>query len=162
MRSEFLSSPLTTKLRRNDGVAHSAGEALSHFRPAIFSCTRAFAEVPSCRGWSGPRSSETTDSAKSLGVFATKMFGPDRRGRSSAPTDVETTALLIVIASKIFRRVPPPMRRGTMQTEPRVTNGRMSSTHPVSGMLFSLFARLAACGKGCGPPLQERFRGIAF
>ena len=123
------------EVSRKDSIFQSAHEPFSHFRPTVVFLdegSRGRAELLA-PVWI--RSREITDSAKSFGVSATRMFSPDRTGRPSAPTDVETTALLIAMASKILRRVPPPIRRGTMQIEPRATNGRTSSTHPVSRTL---------------------------
>ena len=55
----------------------------------------------------------TTACAKRAGSSAMSMSRPLVTGSPSAPTVVETTALAIDIASKIFKRVPPPIRKGT-------------------------------------------------
>ena len=50
----------------------------------------------------------------------------------SAPMVVETTGIPAAIASYTFRRVPPPMRSGTIDTEDPQRNGRISGTVPVT------------------------------
>jgi hypothetical protein len=60
------------------------------------------------------RSRRTIDRAKVRGSSAIDTCFPLVTGSPSAPTVVDTTALPMAIASKIFRRVPPPIRSGTM------------------------------------------------
>ena len=46
----------------------------------------------------------------------------------SAPSAVETTARPAPKASRIFRRVPPPLRSGTSTTDAPASSTRMSAT----------------------------------
>ncbi len=48
------------------------------------------------------------------------------------PSGVETTGFAIAIASRIFSRVPDPMRNGTTATAARARYGRTSGTRPVT------------------------------
>ena len=75
-----------------------------------------------------------TACANARGSSAMTVSRPCVTGSPSAPIVVETTALPIAMASKIFSLVPPPMRSGTMYTVPAATCGRTSSTRPVTSM----------------------------
>src|ERR1043166_1023359 len=55
-------------------------------------------------------------SANACGSSAIWIRAPFSTGSPSAPIVVDTTGTRAAIASKIFRRVPPPVRRGTIDT----------------------------------------------
>ena len=57
---------------------------------------------------------------------------PSRAPNPSAPIVVETTGIPAAIASKIFKRVPPPTRSGTMETFDPHSQGLTSGTVPVT------------------------------
>src|SRR3954469_5326439 len=80
---------------------------------SYFSRTSARAAVSRRARRAASRSSPTTAAANAGGSSASITCSPAVTGRPSAPMVVETTALPIDIASKIFSRVPPPMRSGT-------------------------------------------------
>src|SRR5262249_47330638 len=73
----------------------------------------------------------------SCGSSANRMSMPSETGRPSAPTVVDTTGFAIDIASKIFNRVPPPMRNGTTTQAARARYGLTSGTAPVTVILGS-------------------------
>jgi len=105
----------------------------------------------------GSRSNVSTASANDRGSSARSACAPGTTGRPSAPTVVETTALPIAIASKIFSRVPPPMRSGTMYTAASLMYGRTSSTVPVTLIPSAASARTA--GVGARPTIDSDTRG---
>ena len=89
-----------------------------------------------------------TRRANVVGSFAMKMSRSGSRSRPSAPIVVETTALPMAIASRIFRRVPPPIQSGTTTVEAFANHGRTSGTEPLC----------TACideGRGAMLPPQE-------
>ena len=74
-------------------------------------------------GEPGPAGARPLTPQTSSGSSAWTKCCPDTSGSPSAPTVVETTALPIASASKIFSRVPPPIRSGTTYTAASAMNG---------------------------------------
>jgi hypothetical protein len=70
--------------------------------------------------------------AKRRGSSRTSTFSPSTAASPSQPIDVETTGLPMAHAFKIFSRVPPPIRSGTMCTAAARISGRTSSRYPLS------------------------------
>src|SRR5919106_2168157 len=90
----------------------SAKRFATPFQPNLSRTTRA-ASRPNCFAASRFLSSSTTDAAKVSGVSAMRNSLPSVTGSPSAPTVVDTMGFSIAIASKIFKRVPPPILNGT-------------------------------------------------
>ena len=87
---------------------------------------------PNSRRSSGDSKSSVIRRANSCGESAVSRCFPDSNSRPSAPIEVDTTAFLAAKASRIFRRLPPPIRKGTTTTVARARCGRTSSTSPTN------------------------------
>ena len=94
--------------------------------------TKALAAVAMAARLVRSPSSDTTAAAKAAGSSAMSRCRPGSPGSPSAPMVVDTTGVPAAMDSKIFRRVPPPMRSGTMETAASCNAGRTSSTRPVT------------------------------
>ena len=70
---------------------------------------------------------------------------------------VVTTGFFMASASRIFNRVPPPMRKGTTYAADRAMNGRTSATDPVTTTWSD--ALLQSFGGGRCPTMWIRAAG---
>src|SRR5260370_1099514 len=95
-----------------------------------------------------------TAPANAAASLASSRWRPDSTSIPSAPREVETTGLAIAIASRILKRVPPPMRSGAIDTAALERCGRTSSTCPDTSTRGPRKARIS--GVGCCPTILSQ------
>src|SRR5581483_4911 len=158
LTSDWLTAESASRSPRSAMSTSAASRSRATARQSKCSVTSARAAASICLRRSTSRMRRTTSRANVRGSSASRTCCPLTTGNPSAPTVVDTTALPIAIASKIFNRVPPPIRSGTTYTAAASIYGRTSSTRPVTSIAASS-ASFFTAGVGARPTIVKRTSG---